>query len=70
MASASVKPDGDLVIMTHPAPARPGADQQACVLFRSCRWRGKILVGDQQLHQRVEPAQRFIMGDVFLGPIG
>jgi hypothetical protein len=56
--------------MARPGPARPGADQPAGALFRACRRRGQVPVGDRQLHQHVEPLQRFIMGDVLLGLIG
>ncbi len=53
--------------MTSPIIASPGRDQPAGTLLRRGGRDGKVPVGHSELDQHVQPVQRLIVGDVFLG---
>ena len=58
--------DRDLAVLTGPCPGGPCPDDVAAALNGRIRRGGLIKGGNAQLHQRIQTAQRLVMGNMLL----
>ncbi len=63
----AVLPGGNHAGLARPGTRRRDSDQIAVALLRTCRRCGEVTVEHRKLHDGVQPTQRLIVDDVFLG---